>query len=152
MLSQANSSSISSTLFQLSITSSPSFFLRQFCTTFNRTRQISRLLHLNDFKTKSKLKWIFQSKERHKTVNRSWHHWNNLNLTDSSILLTLEIGFLTSKSCNTLWKKINVWAYITYFFVVPTCTDFFVFRLIFSIWKSIWIYMLFMWSFIFKAP
>ena len=78
-------------------------FAGSFRKVFNRTRQTSPLLHLNDFKTKSKFKWIFQSKERHKTVNRSWHYWNNLN--NSSVLLILEIGFLTSKSCNTLWKK-----------------------------------------------
>ena len=32
-------------------------------------------------------------------------------------------------------KKISVWAYVTYFFVVSTCNDFFVFFLTFSIWK-----------------
>ena len=81
--------------------------------TVNRTRQISPLLNLNDFKIKSKLKWIFQSKEKHKTVNRtSWHHLNNLNMTEISILLILQIRFLTSKLCNTLWKKNNVWAYV----------------------------------------
>ena len=105
MLSQSSSFSISSTLCQLSVTSSPNFFLWQFRTIFNRTCQTSRLLHLNDFKAESKLKWIFQSKERHRTVNMSWHQLNNLNLTDSSTLLILQIGFLTSKSCNTLWKK-----------------------------------------------
>ena len=48
-------------------------------------------------------------------------------------------------------KKINVWAYETYFFVVPTCNGFFGFFLTFSLWKLL-IYMLFMWGFIFKAP
>ena len=88
-------------------------FVGSFRKAVNRTRQISPLLNLNDFKIKSKLKWIFQSKEKHKTVNRtSWHHLNNLNMTEISILLILQIRFLTSKLCNTLWKKNNIWAYV----------------------------------------
>ena len=96
----------------------------------NRTHQTSPLLHLNDFKTKYELKWFFQSKERHKTVNRkSWYYWNNLNMSESSILLLLETEFLTSNSCNTLWKKSmheHMWLII---FVVPRCNYFFVFFL-----------------------
>ena len=79
-----------------------------FCKIVNRKCKTSLLLGSSKwiFKTKSKLKWIFQTKERYKTVNRrSWHNWNNLNINESSILLILEIGFLTSKSTNTLWKK-----------------------------------------------
>ena len=126
-MSQSNSFSISSTLCQFSVTSSPSHnFMGSFHKVFNRTRQTSPLLHLNDFKTKSKLKWILQSKERHKTVNRSWHHWNNLNLTDTSILLILEIRFMTLKSCNTLWKKVSVWAMRLTFLWYPHAMTFLV--------------------------
>ena len=67
-------------------------------------------------------------------------YWNNLNLTESSILLILEVEFLTSKSCNTSWKK-SMYEHVTYFFVVPTYSDFFGLFLTFSLWKRL-IYML----------
>ena len=41
-------------------------------------------------------------------------------MTESSVFLILKIGFLTSQSCKTLWKNVNAWAYVAYFFVVPT--------------------------------
>ena len=36
-------------------------------------------------------------------------------MSESFILLLLETEFLTSKSRNILWKKINGWAYVAYF-------------------------------------
>ena len=50
-------------------------------------------------------------------------HFSNISLAmiettwmcESSILLLLETKFLTSKLCNTLWTKINAWAYVAYF-------------------------------------
>ena len=36
-------------------------------------------------------------------------------MSESSVLLLLETKFLTSKLCNTLWIKINAWAYVAYF-------------------------------------
>ena len=138
MLPQSNSFSRSSTWCQFSVTSSLSFSLRQFvgsfCKVVNRTCQTSPLLDLNNFKAKSKLIWKFQSKERHKTVNRSWHHWNNHFWLQNHAVL----------------YEINVWAYVAYFFVVTTCNDLFDFSLTFSLWKIL-LYMLFMWGFIFQA-
>ena len=138
MLSHANS-------FSISFVSIFRNFITQFFSTtifwvhvrvVDRTRQTSPLLHLNGFKTKFKLKWIFQSKERHKTVNRkSWHYWNNLNISESFILLLIETEFLASKSCNSLWKKSMheyMWLIIS---VVPTCNNLFDYFLTFWLWK-----------------
>ena len=45
--------------------------------------------------------------ESHDIIETTW-------MPESSILLLLETEFLTSKSCNTLLKKINAWAYVVY--------------------------------------
>ena len=67
-------------------------------------------------------------------------------------LIKLEIGFLTSISCNTLWKKSQyVSIHGLLFLVVPKFSDIFVFFLTFSLWKLL-IYLLFMWGLIFQAP
>ena len=68
------------------------------------------MLHLNDFKTKSKLKWLFQSKENMKLLTESHDMIETIWMSESSILLLLETEFLSSKSCSTLLKKINGWA------------------------------------------
>ena len=72
------------------------------------------MLHLNDFKTKSKLKWLFQSKENMKLLTESHDMIETIWMSESSILLLLETEFLPSKSCSTLLKKINGWAYEVY--------------------------------------
>ena len=142
-------------LCQFSITSSSSFFLRQFCGFISwsckqNTSHISPLLHLNDFKTKSKLKLIVQSKENTKLFTESHDMIETTWMSESSILLLLETEFSPSKSCNTLWKKLmheHMWL----IFVVPTCNDLFGFFLTFWLWKPL-TYVLFMWDFIFQAP
>ena len=63
------------------------------------------MLHLNDFKTKSKLKLIFQSKENTELLTESHDMIETTKMSESSILLLLETEFLTSKSCNILFKK-----------------------------------------------
>ena len=63
--------------------------------------QTSLLLHLNDFKKKSKLKWIFQSKETTKLLTGSHDMIETTWISETSILLLLETEFLTLKSFNT---------------------------------------------------
>ena len=75
---------------------------------------------------------------------RSGHNWNNFNLTDSSIILTLGLEFLTSKSCNILWKK-SMYGHMWLIFCgTHTCNDLFEFFLTFSLCKLL-IYLVFMW-------
>ena len=69
-------------------------------------------------------------------------------MSESSVLLLLEAKFLTSKLCNTLWTKINAWAYVAYFcnyLFYFYLFNFFFFLLTFWLWKSL-TYMLFMWG------
>ena len=138
-----------------SITSSSSFLLRQFCGFISsscqqNTPQTSSLLHLNDFKTKSTLKWTFKSKENSKLLLQSHDMIETTWMSESSIFLLLETEFAPSKSCNTLWKKLmheHMWL----IFVVPTYNYLFDFFLTFWLWKLL-THVLFMWDFIFQAP
>ena len=67
-------------------------------------------------------------------------------MSESSILLLLETEVLTSKSCNTLWKKSmhgHMWLII---FVVPRCNYFFVFFLDIFTLKTVNLYAVYLWS------
>ena len=55
-------------------------------------------------------------------------------ISESSFLLLLETKFLTSKSCNTLWKK-SMHEHMWLIFVVPTCNYLFDFFLTLWLWK-----------------
>ena len=65
------------------------------------------MLYLNDFKTKSKLKWIFQSKENTKFLTESHDMIETTWMSESSILLLLETEFLTSKSNHAIFYEKN---------------------------------------------
>ena len=118
-------------LYQFSVTSSSIFFLWQFCGFISwscqqNISQLSPLLHLNDFKTKSKLKKIFQSKEKTKLLIES-HYIIKTNWISESSILLIETEFLTSKPCNALSRK-SMHEHMWLIFVVPTCNyifDFF---------------------------
>ena len=122
-------------LCQFSVTSSSSFFLRQFCPFVSQscqqnTSQTSPLLHLNDFKRKPKLKQNFQSKKHTKLLTESHDLIKTTSMSESSILLLLEAEILTSKSCNTLCKK-SMHKHMWLILVVPTCNYLFEFFLSF---------------------
>ena len=134
-----------------SLTASSSFFPRQFCGFISQsfqqsTSQTYLLLHLNGFKTKSKWKWIFKSKENTKLLTVSHDMIKTTWMSESSIILLLETEFLTSKSCNTLWKK-SMLEHMWPIFCGSPMFDFF---LTFWLWKPL-THMLFMWGFIFQA-
>ena len=135
-------------LYQFSVTWSSIFFLWQFCGFISLScqqniSQTSPLLHLNDFKTKSKLKFFFQSKEKTKLLIESHDIIKTNWISESSILLLIETEFLTSKPWNALSKK-SMHEHMWLIFVVPTCNYIFDFFLKMWLWKPL-THMLFMW-------
>ena len=89
--------------------------------------QTSLLLDVNDFKTKSKLKWIFLSQENTKLLTESHDKIETTYMSESSIFFITRNRIFDFKIMLYFMKKINTWA-MWLIFVVPTCNylfDFF---------------------------
>ena len=101
------------------------------------------MLHLNDFKTKSKLKWTVQSKENTKLFTQSHDMIETTWMFESSILFLLGTDFLTWN--HAYFIKPNQCMSMWLIFVVPTWNYLFYFFLKFWLWKHL-TYMLFIWG------
>ena len=97
--------------------------------------------------TKSKLKWIFQFKERHKTVNRRSRYSNNLNMTEISIFFntrnkTFDFKimqyFMEKKQTNKQKKCMSIHGLISLWY--PHAMTFFIFSWHFHSENSLYIY------------